>query len=106
MEPLTTIQVPANVPVDVLQALFKATLGSRYCTMLLASKRTWDSSQLESNPAIRDYFFMQQSDFLSRANQLLPDNWLACRGIMPDRLLLMKGENVIEWFEDETKGLE
>lgn len=104
MNQLTTIQVPVSIPVDVLQALFKATLGNRYCAMLLASKRTWDSSELECNPAIRDYFFFQQSDFISRACQYMPDNWLACRGIMPDRLLLMRGDNVIEWFENE-KGL-
>jgi len=95
------IDVPSNVPIEVLQALLAASGQSRYCAMLLASKLAWDSSQLESNPAIRDYFFFQQSDFISRACQNMPDNWLACRGIMPDRLLLMKGETVIEWFEDE-----
>lgn len=100
------IPTPPNVPVEVLKALQMATVGERFSAMLLACKEAWNTKPLETNPPVKEHFIMLQSHFLTRACQLLPPGWLACRGILPDRLLLMNGEQIIEWFEDKKKGLE
>ena len=99
------IPTPDNVPIDVLRALQLATMGERYSAMLLATPVAWNLTGLASAPTVKAHFAMLQSHYLTRANELLPPNWLACRGILPDRLLLMEGETVIEWFKEETKGL-